>query len=140
MFLAPRTLTFLSFSPTSRRGAGWYELQQQFSEVMHAVVAEKFGKSVSGAPVLFSFPKGEMVLAAIESGPAKEMSNSRASSVSLYHFQAPDTRINEPCVPLQVLGNESWQDWGKVGRGGQKTCVYSFPWSQGAGSVCIGLP
>lgn len=116
MLLSLRALTFLSFSPTSWRGAGWYELQQQFPEVMHAVVAEKFGKSASGAPVLFSFPEGEMVLAAIEPGPAKEMSNSRASSVSLYHFQALGTSINDPCVLLQVLGNENWQDWGKVGR------------------------
>lgn len=91
MLLHPitRTVTFLSFSSASRRGAGWYKLQQQFSGVMHAVVSEKFGKSVSGAPVLFSFPKGKMVLIAIEPGPAKEMSNSRSSYVSLYHFPAP---------------------------------------------------
>lgn len=89
MFASLRTLTFLSFSSTSQRGAGWYKLQQQFSGVMHAVVSEKFGKSASGAPDLFSFPKGKMVLIAIEPGPAKEMSTSRYSYVSLYHFQAP---------------------------------------------------
>lgn len=88
MFTCLRIVTSLSFSSTSQRGAGWCKLQQRFSGVMHAVVSEKFGKSASGAPVLFSFPKGKMVLIAIEPGPAKEMSNSRSSYVSSYHFPA----------------------------------------------------
>lgn len=59
MFPSLRTLTFLTFSSSSQGGAGWYELEQQFSGVTHAVVSEKFGKSASGAPALFSFPKGK---------------------------------------------------------------------------------
>lgn len=86
MFPSLRTLTFLSFSSTSQRGAGWYKLQQQFSEITHAVMSEDFRKSASRTSVSFSFPKGKIVLIAVEPGPAKEMSNIRSSSVTFYCF------------------------------------------------------
>lgn len=128
LFPSLRTLTFLSFSSTSQRRAGWYKLQQQFSGVMHALVSEKFGKSASGAPVLFSFPKGKMVLIAIEPGPDKEMSNSRSSCISLYHFQAHRYGVNGAYVLLQASGKESWQNWGEVGRKGKETSARFFLW------------
>lgn len=90
IFPSLRTITFLSFCFTSQRGAGWYKLQQQFSGVTHAVVSEKFGKSASGAPVLFSFPTGKMVLIVIEPGPAKEMSIAGLAMLAYTISQPPD--------------------------------------------------
>lgn len=127
MFPSLRTLTFLSVSSTSQRGAGWYKLQQQFSGVMHAVVSEKFGKLASGAPVLFSFPKAKMVLVAIEPGPAKETSNSRSSYVSLHHFQAPRYRC-QWCLRSSASIREG--KLAELGWGGQK-------WE---GNLCALLP
>lgn len=73
----------------------------------------------------FPSPREKVVLIATKPGPVKEMSNSKSSSVSLYHSRPPDMDVTGACV-LQASGKEGWQNWGEVGRKGKETSVHSF--------------
>lgn len=80
-----------------------------------------------------------MVSVSIDRGPAREMSSSWATCVSLYHFQAPDNRHQDAYVLLQVLVNGSSQDLAKVGRIGYPLCALRAL-ASGHCSVGTGLP